>query len=991
MRSSAFPDYHAIVPDTNVFLHQMDALEHSALHDIVILQTVLSELKHRSPVIYSRARSLVSDASRRCIVFNNENHRETYVLQNPEETPNDRNDRAIRTATRWLDTHWAPLGMHAVMLTQDRQNLQMALNEETAPCHARHFVDYAQALAEEFPDLADRLASLPAGSGAGVSVDPLLTADLTPEERFDFPAYLDEETVTLGVKSGRFLRGNVRISDLNVEEALVWTRAHDLPVVVPGLRALNRAIEGDTVALELLPESEWVLPTSEAKLDSAEATDGQTSRVSAASYLLETDADLTAAPLATAETRPHPTGRVVAIIQRNRRPYCGGIPEGQLMLPALDEHGTRVVLFQPLDRRIPRIRIRTRLPPADLLAKRIVVAIDDWDAGARHPRGHYIRTIGAAGTKDTESEVILLENGVPFGEFSAAAHACLPDGNWSADAAIAAQGGLGRRVDLRDVLVCSVDPPGTTDIDDALHARVLPSGNVEVGVHIADVTHFVKPNTPLDAEAAARSTSVYLVDRRISMLPNLLGTNLCSLLPDVDRFTFSCLWELDPVTLRVVSTRFVKSVVRSRRAFSYEEAQLRLDDPAAYGWHEDDPVTGANGRGDPLVGSLVWLNRIAQRLREQRRQAGALMLSSPEVRFELGDDKNPLYAKVKNTIPANSLVEEFMLFANVSVARFIVDAFPQTSVLRRHPAPTALRFDELQQFLRARGHSLDVSSNRALADSLDRCSDPEDPFFNSLCRMLVTRCLMQAVYFASGTQPRAEFAHYGLARDIYTHFTSPIRRYSDILVHRLLAAAIDFEPTSQLLIHRDNITRLCNVINIRHRSAKKASMSSTELFTGLLFSRFDLAQEETAYVVRVMSNGLVVHVPAFGLEGFIPITSANFRYNRKLSQIEHLDGRKFLGVFDRARVSLMAHRPDSRVDVANSLLKISLLAPSLDGTPCDPVPAPTLESLAVPRIPQRAAELAASRAKRTQPEDAPGQAAREETSSGQIKKARQSV
>lgn len=251
----------------------------------------------------------------------------------------------------------------------------------------------------------------------------------------------------------------------------------------------------------------------------------------------------------------------------------------------------------------------------------------------------------------------------------------------------------------------------------------LPNGNYEVGVHIADVTHFVKPNTALDNEGAARGTSVYLVDKRIDMLPMLLGTNLCSLKPYVDRFAFSVIWEVDE-DANIVNVKFMKSIIKSKEAFSYEQAQLRIDDPS---------------QKDDLTNSMRILLKLSKKLKQRRLDAGALNLASPEVKVHMDSEtSDPGEVEIKKLLETNSLVEEFMLFANISVATKIFDAYPQTAMLRRHAAPPATNFEALNEILRVRknGMSISTESSKALADSLDRCVDSEDAYFNTLIRIM---------------------------------------------------------------------------------------------------------------------------------------------------------------------------------------------------------------------------------------------------------------
>ncbi|KAG9528958.1 ribonuclease R, partial [Aureobasidium melanogenum] len=261
--------------------------------------------------------------------------------------------------------------------------------------------------------------------------------------------------------------------------------------------------------------------------------------------------------------------------------------------------------------------------------------------------------------------------------------------------------GWNKRRDLRDLLICSIDPPGCVDIDDALHARTLPNGNIEVGVHIADVSNFVKPNNAMDQEASLRGTTVYLVDKRIDMLPMLLGTDLCSLKPYVERFAFSVIWELTP-DADIVRADYTKSVIKSREAFAYEQAQIRVDDQS---------------QQDDLTKGIRMLMMLSKKLKKKRMDAGALNLASPEVRVQTeSETADPADVQTKQHLDTMSLVEEFMLLANTSVAARIYEAYPQTALLRRHAAPPKTNFEELSNQLRVkRGMELRTDSSKALA------------------------------------------------------------------------------------------------------------------------------------------------------------------------------------------------------------------------------------------------------------------------------------
>lgn len=320
------------------------------------------------------------------------------------------------------------------------------------------------------------------------------------------------------------------------------------------------------------------------------------------------------------------------------------------------------------------------------------------------------------------------------------------------------------RADLRDLPVLSIDPPGCKDIDDALHCLVLPNGNYQVGVHIADVTHYVNPGTPIDLEAANRSTSTYLVNKRLDMLPGLLTTDLCSLKGNVDRYAFSVIWEVKPGNAEIVNVDFHKSIIHSIAALTYQQAQALIDQPT------DD------GK-DARVGAVKRLAAMARIFRKRRIDAGALTLASPEVKFVLDSESlNPTDVQSYTLFEANAVVEEFMLLANITVAKKILRHYPTLSILRRHPSPSRTMFESLISKARCRGFEIDIEDSKRLADSLDAATIDSDPFFNRLLRILSTRCMSPAQYFCSGEFKPTEWHHYGLAAPVYTHFTSPIRR-----------------------------------------------------------------------------------------------------------------------------------------------------------------------------------------------------------------------
>ncbi|OTA03351.1 Ribonuclease II [Trichoderma parareesei] len=847
--TKSYPQGHYLVPDTNALLNAMDLFEQSSsFYDVIILQTVLEELKNRSLPLYNRLVGLTKSEDKRFYVFFNEFRLETYVNREANETVNDRNDRAVRQAVKWYGEHLALTKAArvpaVVMLSDDRENLRKAREQGL---QASSLADYVSEL-EDGDRLLDMIAEsqLQAQGGFKPSTQPL------------YPEYYTSSRMITGVKAGLLHQGIFNVSPYNYLEGSIKVPAFPKPLLILGRENINRSIDGDVVVVELLPQDQWKSPSTKiieedtiTKNENADTEERQDFISDKERKALQEEVKRT--QKATGENQLQPTAKVVGVVKRNWRQYVGHIdPSTASKAPSQGRRLDSVFLI-PMDKKIPKIRLRTR-QVSELLGKRLLVTVDSWDRDSRHPVGHLVRSLGELETKAAETEALLLEWDVQYRPFPKTVLDCLPkEGHdWRVPESKEDPGWRDRE-DLRDLLICSIDPPGCQDIDDALHARLLPNGNYEVGVHIADVSHFVKPANAMDTEASIRGTTVYLVDKRIDMLPMLLGTDLCSLKPYVERFAFTVIWELDE-NADIVNVRFTKSVIKSREAFSYEQAQLRIDDAS---------------QQDDLTKGMRMLLMLSKKLKKKRMDAGALSLSSPEIKVHMeSESSDPIDVKTKELLDTNSLVEEFMLFANVSVAAKIYEAFPQTAILRRHAAPPKTNFDELADQLRIkRGLELRTDSSKALADSLDKCVDPKEPFFNTLVRIMATRCMMSAEYFCSGTQAYPEFRHYGLASEIYTHFTSPIRRYADLLAHRQLAAAIGYEAVHPSVRSRGRLEAVCKNINVRHRNAQMAGRASIAYYVGQALK--GKVAEEEAFVMKIFSNGFVVLVPRFGIEGLI--------------------------------------------------------------------------------------------------------------------------
>ncbi|XP_029642031.1 exosome complex exonuclease RRP44 [Octopus sinensis] len=868
-----------LIPDTNIIMHQLDILEDPMIKNVIILQTVLQEVKNRNIAAYKRLQDLISHPDKHFYIFSNEFHQSTYIEREAGESSNDRNDRAIREATKWYQEHLDSVSngknnIKVVLLSDDVTNKQKAEEDGILGFSMNYYIKNLK----NATHLLDKLASHEENNH--------------PIGRTLFPEHLSYSEIQKGIKLGKYKQGKFQASRENYLEGRVSVIGADEMVLVVGRENLNRAVNEDIVALEILPEDEWTCPSSIIMENTADEKKEE-----------EVEDEIKKSINKVPKEKRQTTGRIVGIIRQNRRNYCG-----ILQLSDIKEKKTH--LFIPANKLIPKIQIRTE-QGKELVAQRIIVVIDKWPQYSRFPMGHFVKKLGPIGDKDTENEVLLLEHDVPHSDFSQRVLECLPKLPW-----IITDEDLKQRQDIRHINICSVDPPGCTDIDDALHCRLLENGNYEVGVHIADVSHFIRPYTALDDEAKHRATTVYLTDQRIDMVPELLSSNLCSLRDDGDRFAFSVIWEMN-TNAEIISTKFHKSVIRSKASLTYQEAQSRIDSDST----------------DELTEGLRRLNNLAKILKKKRIEKGALVLASSEIRFRIDSvTHEPIDVQAKEVRDTNSMVEEFMLLGNIAAAKKIYETFAEFAVLRRHPAPPLSNFKPLIMAAASRGIEMDCTTSKALADSLDNADMGEDNNSNIMLRMMTTRCMMQAVYFCSGTQSESEFVHYGLATAIYTHFTSPIRRYPDILVHRLLALAIGADASYPDLLDKTKLQDICLHCNFRHKMAQDASRTSVNLHTHIFFN--EKRCDEEGYILFVRKNAIQVLIPKYGLEGTIYI-------KKEQSSILVFDDEKYqmkagdvvLKVFDQVTVQIHIDKSN----VQHLRLHLDLVEPKIPGFSVPPV------------------------------------------------------
>jgi len=533
-----------------------------------------------------------------------------------------------------------------------------------------------------------------------------------------------------------------------------------------------------------------------------------------------------------------PEGIIQEIVERARNEFVGKV-----------EMSDRYAFVIPDHR---KMYLDIFIPPGKILKAqnrdKVVVRITDWPAAKNQkPIGEVIRVLGQAGENEAEIHSIMAEFGLPF-EF--------PERILSASNKIRntiSKHEQSKRRDFRPITTFTVDPEDAKDFDDALSLKPLENGNYEVGVHIADVTHYVQPGTPLDEEALERATSVYLVDRTIPMLPERLSNELCSLRPNEDKLTFSAVFEIDG-NARVKKQWFGRSIIHSDQRFSYEEAQQRIE-----------MVEGKFAK------ELTILNELALKLRINRFKRGAINFETAEVKFQLDDQGKPLAVIPKIRKDAHKMIEEFMLLANRKVADFIYHRkkgkAKDTFVYRIHDYPDNEKLMAFSVFAKKFGHDLRIEE-QAIAKSLNNLiEDIEGKPEQDVLQHLAIRTMSKAKYT---TETKG---HFGLAFEHYSHFTSPIRRYPDVMVHRMLAHYLDNGQS----LPKDEFEEMCIHSSEREKRAADAERASIK-FKQVEFMQGMEDQEFEGIVSGVTEWGIYVELVKTKCEGMVRLSDMGDDY-----------------------------------------------------------------------------------------------------------------
>lgn len=1040
-----------IVPDAFALLQCMELLEEPVFGDIaphlLVLETVWLEALRIAPSRdATRLKNYMRD-SRRAVastvlyVFPDQHHLDTFTEptwstsdEAPMESMQARDARAVLNTLSWyIDGRHVRPSSRVLFMAQDAEHqlckqLRSQLKIEVVTCEG--FLDQrltkkrhpsASFMHELAQNTADAVLSWQERRHGNESNATIANAEFQP--------HLPTVQLEALVARGHLLSGKFEVNPHCALEAFVivdrsCSSSVD-KVFVYGREDLNRGIHGDQVVVQLLPEEEWRCPVGDRLLihfaSSDDVIDGER----------RGGKDNSQNSVAAAAEKPIPTGYVVGILARSSRFHVATVLSNTVS--ANDDYALAI----PMDVRIPKVRIRSQRMDT-LVDKRLKVVIDHWPIDSMYPQGHYVGVLGSTGNLSTEMSALLVRNEIEDAPFSESALACLPEcdieGNCIAECSTAKRPAfcdlldwpipieeMNCRRDLRTShRVFSVDPPGCQDIDDAMSVRMLPNGNIELGVHIADVSYFVAHESPLDYEARSRATTVYLVGQRLDMLPSVLSADLCSLHENVDRLAISVIWELDSESLDVVegATWFGRTIIRSQSSMTYEQAHRMLQ-----GVNADGGKPKANTRQssisksewrrgvaggdiplklqDELRKDLNLLTDIGRNLERVRSKHGGLDLSKhEELRFSLNVTElgNGVEIIVKGSLEIHHTIAELMILANSYVAKRIFDTFPSNALLRRHAPPSGDRFRQLIKIAQARDIVIDATNNYTLQQSLMHAdaSGNVDNKTMSLLKSLAVRVMSEAEYIcASDAEAVSDsngdvtaFAHYGLGVQFYTHFTSPIRRYADVIVHRQLLAALDYVQQTKTLgvdanqrrqvqalphslvtsvledgddllddlistvdskLHTETVVDdsaseeeinlvvfppqelvpLSKHLNKKNRNAKSAARDCDELFLALYFSSHTM--KVPAIITSLKENGFIVYVPKYDLRApvYIATKEGIVQMNPLLCGVRIVDTFPPTGVF--AQAECIRSIPQARAEYDLTADRLHVSVPNANG------------------------------------------------------------
>jgi ribonuclease R len=525
-----------------------------------------------------------------------------------------------------------------------------------------------------------------------------------------------------------------------------------------------------------------------------------------------------------------PKGKVIKIVERAHEIFPAVIFTHEGRFYALPDN--------------PKIGVDFFIDQRDIngakVGEKVVVRLKEWENVRLNPKAEVTEVLGMPGDMKAEGDAILAQFGFPLRFPETVEKECehitmaIPEGE------------IAKRKDFRDILTFTIDPDDAKDFDDALSYRVLENGNIEIGVHIADVTHYVQEGTALEKEAQLRATSVYLVDRVIPMLPEVLSNQVCSLRPKEDKLTFSCVFELDEKA-NIKNTWIGRTAIHSDHRFTYDEVQKILEE-------------GKGLHAEPLK----KINDFAKAIRTKRMQDGAIAFEKTEVKFKLDDEKKPIDVFFKVQREAHKLIEEFMLLANKAVASKVgkkdkENEHAKTFVYRVHDQPDQIKLQEFADFVKRFGYKIDFSNPEKISASLNRLlSEVKGKPEQNIVEMLAIRSMAKAEYATHN------IGHFGLGFPFYSHFTSPIRRYPDMMAHRLLFQYLNGGKSAM----EGPIDKLCKHSSLMERNATVAERESTKLYQ-VIYMQEAVGQVFDGVISGVTEWGIFVEISENKCEGMV--------------------------------------------------------------------------------------------------------------------------
>ena len=602
-------------------------------------------------------------------------------------------------------------------------------------------------------------------------------------------------------------------------------------------------------------------------------------------------------------------GEIVEILERSKKPYIG-------ILQIIGRQAWVIIesRFMPYDINVPIEDVK-----GEHQGMKVAVVVEQWRPGMDAPKGRIIDVLGEPGENNTEMHAILTEFGLPyrFEKEVEEAAAKIP--------VKISKKEIESRRDFRKVCTFTIDPADAKDFDDAVSLRVLDNGNLEVGVHIADVTHYVKPGDIIDKEAVARATSVYLVDRTVPMLPEALSNNLCSLRPNEEKLTFSAVFEMNSKA-KLIKSWFGRTIIKSDRRFAYEEAQMILEKAGLAEPSGLDPEKIPNNkparkyRGaateKEIEQAVITLHKLAAILRKQRFESGSISFERPEMKVIVDAKGKPIDVCQKITREANWLIEEFMLLANKAVATYIAMGMrvkEPTFVYRIHEEPNYDKIQNLRDFVKHFGYTMGSTNNgREVAKELNiLLGKVKDKPECGAIEIIALRSMARARYSTDNV------GHYGLGFKYYTHFTSPIRRYPDMMVHRLLAHYLDKGKSADKKMYEE----LCKHSSDREQLATEAERSSTK-YKLSEFMHDKVGNEYDGTISGVTEWGIYVEIEPTKVEGMVALRDIKddfFIFDEKNYCVIGKSSRVRFTLGDKVRIRV------SKVNIEQKLIDYELI------------------------------------------------------------------